>query len=130
MTRAFKVGRQPTMMPTVFSIIAQSAASGLSHVLSVEMATAYLGYGDSWVSEHILSPGTIWNESVTHRLWNRTMEMMQIAPPSPKTTISAILCLFAMFRLCNTGSGNNAVAISVTMLKLELVNLPRHQHTI
>lgn len=48
---------------------------------------------------------------------------MQVMPPRQKTKVRASRCRFGRFKVLMTGNGRTAIATSVRMLKLALVNL-------
>jgi len=85
-------------MPMLTSRLLQSAAIGLSQLRSLETETAYSDC-------------------------RRSRDTMQVIPPKQKTKVKARRCRLGRLRLLMTGRGRTAIATSVRMLKLALVNL-------
>jgi len=102
MTQVFSVGRHEQMMPILTSRLLQSAAIGLSQLISSETETAYSDC-------------------------NRISDTAHVMPPRQNTNVRASFCALGRFKVLMTGRGRTATAMSVTMLSAALVNLEKGQ---
>jgi len=93
-----RVGKQEQMMPMLTSRLLQSAAIGLSQLMSFDTETAYSD-------------------------WRRSRDTMHVMPPKQKTKVNARRWRLGRFKLLMTGRGSMAIATSVRILKPALVNL-------
>lgn len=98
MTQVLSVGKQEQMMPILTSRLLQSAAIGLSQLMSSETETAYSDC-------------------------NRMSDMTHVIPPKQNTNVRASFCVFGRFSVLITGRGSTATAMSVAMFSAALVNL-------
>lgn len=98
MTQVLSVGRQEQMMPMLTSRLLQSAAMGLSQLISSETETAYSDC-------------------------SRMSDTTQVMPPRQNTKVRASFCDFGRLSVLMTGRGSTATAMSVTMFSAALVNL-------
>jgi hypothetical protein len=103
MTHFFSVGRHEQMIPMLTSRLLQSAAMGLSQLMSSETETAYSDC-------------------------RRSSEMMQVTPPRQNTKVKASFCARGRFNVLMTGRGRTATEMSVMMFSAALVNLMKSQY--
>jgi hypothetical protein len=102
-TQVFSVGKHEQMIPMLTSRLLQSAAMGLSQLMSSETETAYSDC-------------------------RRNSEIMQVTPPRQNTKVKASFCARGKFNVLMTGRGRTATAMSVTMFNAALVNLIKGQY--